>query len=293
MSAGEFLVQVGGFDAGRLAADAPSVNDPDGDGLSNDFEWVLRSDPQQADTDGDGFSDLEEFARGSSVFWSGSVPLPGEFASRMTVRRGNGFVHVLMATYSLHGEFDDYASSIGLMINGQLVSIPPSYVTNRAEIATLPTSNGSAVQVIQLPIRDQLVYGTGALTIFGTVARASTGAVIAADVADLKSDATSIFLRTQIKDRPSQRSDLRLHAGAMGGSIYVPLPPPGQVPSTWNAGLICRQVSSVVGVSGGVITREVVAGECVEAFDSYCKSDCAQSVGTVEQSVDPLSLIGG
>jgi len=277
----------------RLAADEPGVEGPldtDGDGLSDNFEWVLRSDETLADTDGDGIGDLEEFARGSSVFWAASVPLPGEFSTRMTARQGEGFIHIMMATYVMDANFTDYAQGFGMLVGDQLVSIPPSYVATYGSVSTTATSNGSAVRILELPVRQQLVHGPGALTVFGTVARASNGSVIAADVVDLRSDTASVFLRTHLKNRPSQRADL---STSTGGSVYVPLPPPGQVPSTWNAGLICRQVTTVVGVAGGVVTREIVSGDCVEAFDSYCKSDCSQSVGTVEKSVDPLSLIGG
>jgi hypothetical protein len=280
----------------RLAADEPEVGGPldtDGDGLTDDFEWVLRSDAGLSDTDGDGYSDLEEFARGSSVFWSASVPLPGEFSTRMTARQGDGLVHIMMATYVIDGDFTDYAQGFGMLIGDQLVAIPAGYVATHGSVSTTITPEGSGVRILELPIREQMVHAPGSLTVFGTVARATNGTVIAADVVDLKSDTASIFLRTQLKNRPSQRGDLALSNSSAGGSVYVPLPPPGQIPSTWNAGLICRQTSAVVGVSGGVVTREITAGGCVEAFDSYCKSDCSQSVGTVEKSVDPLSLIGG
>lgn len=298
------LVVLSGFDslAARwqtggtvLAADDPiDPTDTDGDGLSDDFEWVLRSDKTLVDTDGDGYSDLEEFARGSSVFWAASSPLPGEFSTRMTARQGDGFVHVLMATYVIDGNFTDFAQGLGLLGNNdQLVSIPAGYVTANGTVTTIVAADGSAVRLFELPIRDQLVHGSGAMTVFGTVARASTGTVIAADVIDLRSDNSDVFLRTQIKNRPSQRADLALSTGTAGGSVYVPLPPPGQIPSTWNAGLICKQVSTVIGVADGVVTREVTSSGCIEAFDSYCKSDCSMAVGSTEKSVDPLSLIGG
>ncbi|MCA8981365.1 MAG: hypothetical protein H6831_12255 [Planctomycetes bacterium] len=277
------------------AADGPiDPTDTDGDGLSDDFEWVLRSSPVLADTDGDGYSDLEEFARGSSVFWAASVPLPGEFSTRMTARQGDGYVHVLMATYTLDGNFTDFVQSLGLLnANDDLVLFPPAYVAAHGTMSTVTAADGSAVRLFELPIRDNLVHGAGGMTVFGTVARASTGTVIAADVVDLQSDAAHIFLRTQIKNRPSQRADLATSAGSQGGSVYVPLPLPGQIPSTWSIGQICKQVTTVVGVADGVVTREVVSSGCVEAFDSYCKSDCTMAVGTVEKSVDPLSLIGG
>lgn len=272
--------------------DAPFAHDLDMDGLRDDYEWVLRCDPDVADTDGDGYSDLEEFARGSSVFWNYSTPLPGDIATHMTARQGDGVVHVLMATYVADGYVDGYASSIGMQIGEQAVLVPPAYVAQHGSLETVPLAGGGAVQLFELPIRDTIFHGLGFLCVFGTVADANTGTVIVADAIDIKSDTASLFLRTQIKDRPNSRADL-MSVNQSGGSVYVPLPPPGQLPSTWAAGQICRQVSTVIGVVDGVVTREITQAECVEALESYCKSDCAMSVGTVEQSVDPLSLIGG
>ena len=281
----------------RLAADdpvedAPLENDLDGDGLHDDYEWILRSDEDDFDTDGDGYGDLEEFARGSSVFWDSSTPLPGDLSTRMIARQGYGVVHLMMATYVADGHVDGYATAFGMLRGDQLMLLPPDYVAQHATTQVIPLVGGGAVQVFEVPVRDSLFHGAGFLSFFGTVADANTGTVIVADVVDVKSDTASLFLRAQVKYRPNERADLANTANT-GGSVYIPLPPPGQIPSTWNSGQICRQVSTVVGVVGGVVTREITAAECVEALDSYCKSDCAMSVGTVEQSVDPLTLVGG
>jgi len=290
---GTFLggVQVGGD---HLAADEgdPAVVDTDGDGLSDDYEWVLLGNPDVADTDADGFSDLEEFARGSSIFVSASTPLPGDLSTRITARQGDGDVSVLLATYVADGDTSDLVLGMGLMLGGNLVQVPASQVAACGTLTTIGAADGSAVVLIEFPVRDTLFHGQGSITVFGTVTRASTSSVIAADVADVKSSAGTLFLRTHMKNRPSSRADL-VQANNSGGSVYIPLPPPGTIPSTWNAGLICRQVSVVIGVSNGVVTREIISGECIEAFDSHCKSDCILSAGTLERSVDPLALIGG
>jgi len=52
----------------------PPAEDPDGDGLTNDEEASLGTDPFVADSDGDGFLDGEEVASGTDPVASGSVP---------------------------------------------------------------------------------------------------------------------------------------------------------------------------------------------------------------------------
>ncbi|TSC75637.1 MAG: putative hemagglutinin/hemolysin-related protein [Parcubacteria group bacterium Gr01-1014_31] len=57
-----------------VAGPAVVVLDADGDGLPDDVEERLGSNPAAADTDGDGFSDREEVANGYSPTVAGSIP---------------------------------------------------------------------------------------------------------------------------------------------------------------------------------------------------------------------------
>ena len=47
------------------------------------------------------------------------------------------------------------------------------------------------------------------------------------------------------------------------------------------------------GAGGGIMTHEVVEAECRDGWDAYCKTDCAGSVGTTYQTLDPAVLVGG
>jgi len=54
--------------------DDDNMEDPDGDTLTNLVEFANRTHPRLADSDGDGFSDIEEQAHGSDPLLGGSVP---------------------------------------------------------------------------------------------------------------------------------------------------------------------------------------------------------------------------
>ena len=51
----------------HVHAAAPIKNDTDADGLPDDLELLLGSNPGLVDTDGDGYRDAEELARGSAL----------------------------------------------------------------------------------------------------------------------------------------------------------------------------------------------------------------------------------
>ena len=71
----------------------------------------------------------------------------------------------------------------------------------------------------------------------------------------------------------------------------VSTPPPPS--SGWVSGAICYQRSEVVGINGPRILHQIVEADCLEGWDSYCAGECAASVGTTYETVDPLALIGG
>jgi len=66
---------IGVWGVNSLSVPGIASADPDGDGLANDYELLLGTDPLNADTDGDGFSDGVEVASRSDPLDPNSTPL--------------------------------------------------------------------------------------------------------------------------------------------------------------------------------------------------------------------------
>ena len=80
------------------------IPDADRDGLRDEFEVVLQTDVDDSDTDGDGWSDAEEFALRTNPHDEGRFPEGTERVSvAMAARQTGGTIHVLSAIYFRDG----------------------------------------------------------------------------------------------------------------------------------------------------------------------------------------------
>ena len=108
--------------------------DDDGDGLTNEEEAALGTDPTKADSDGDGMSDTDEFDHGTDPT-QGILPLTEENAGKPWERLGisedewHDLEKAILDQINPGGWksflFGDAAESIVLDENGELVLIPP------------------------------------------------------------------------------------------------------------------------------------------------------------------------
>ena len=108
--------------------------DDDGDGLTNEEEAALGTDPTKADSDGDGMSDTDEFDHGTDPT-QGILPLTAENAAKPWERLGisedewHDLEKAILDQINPGGWksflFGDAAESIVLDENGELVLIPP------------------------------------------------------------------------------------------------------------------------------------------------------------------------
>lgn len=277
----------------RLHASSGVGNDPDADGLVNAQEDVEGTRPNRADTDGDGYTDAEEIARHSEPLSSGITPLPASTDLGLTARGEDGQIHAVVAVYVQDGIVGDKIVDIGVYAGGRLLFMPPAYVGAVATTSVADVSHGRGkVMVLELPLSPQIVHSAGIVSIVATVQDSISGVVRAADAITLVSSGGVIFQRVE---REGVRPFFAIQGGAYGvGSVYRPIPPGGdpEIPSAWTPGQICSQTTQVVGTSGPVVIHEVVAADCVDGWDAYCREDCQATVGSTFETIDPSVFVG-
>lgn len=266
-----------------------------GGGLPDQLELILGLDPDLADTDGDGFSDAEEFARGSHPARATSVPAGNSIKLAMGAYESDGRVHVPVVLYFPDGNFRTGQFGLSILAGSSIVPVPLHEFRGGNPMQVLEASDPTGIVVILDPtVSSELVYSLGSFSLCATIA--DGGQYIAADAINL-AVVDGVILETVFTGYRGDISSAQVGAGV--GGVYRPLtpgtgaggsPPPGAV---WSCGQICSQTTVIVGVLGAVITQEVVAADCVDGWDAYCSPGCAATVGSTVKVIDPAVLVGG
>jgi len=280
--------------------------DVDGDGLVYAQEHVLGTAPTVADTDHDGFSDLEEIARHTSPISANSRPDPlKRMGIGMAAHAQSDGVHVLISVFMSDMNLRDKHLEIGLFGHNQMIALSNTYLSQHATLTYHAASVASGcVALIDMILDPSMVHGAGHLTVWarggvpGASASTSGASLHLLSIAGVIVWAMPV-LRASSNDQTKD---------ATGDSVYVPLIPApsgggsggngsgsgtGGVPATWEPGQVCFQHSATVGADGGAIVNEVVSAACVAGWDGFCPPSCSSSVGSTYRTVDPLYLIGG
>lgn len=276
-----------------LVAGSSNPNDADCDGLVDAQEFVEQSSLSFCDTDGDGYSDLEEVARSSSPILATCVPLPASSALALTARGESGKLHVSMLVYFTSGRLSDLRFTFGVVAReGRVFMIPAGAILSQATTSEHPTMAGTGtVGVLEFDLNPAIVAPQGSLSLFATMSVAGAGRVLAAAVVDFAMTGDGVLMkRTPV---PESIAASRGQTGAPG-SVYQPIPPNNELPAEWSPGRICFQKSVPVGYEGGVVLTRVVSADCWDGWDAYCSPmECKASVGDEFSTVDPVGLIGG
>ncbi len=279
------------------AAPTQRSRDPDNDGLVNRQESVLGTNRFQADSDGDGFSDLEELARKTSPLLPNSFPTGNELSVGMTCRGEDTGLHALIALYLPDGKLRDKRFRAGFLVADRTIALSERYLLSHGTLAMHPAQDPIArIATIDLPITARYVRCYGHMTVFATLGDAPLGVAQAADSMHLLAFGQTIVLEMQnpLVSGIATVAGSGQQTGSIGGvgSIYVPLPLGGGVPD-WVPGQVCFQQTSMIGVAGPKITQQVTSAECQTGWDGFCPSSCAATVGNTYTTIDPVALIGG
>lgn len=266
--------------------------DMDADGLVDRQERVLGTNEASPDTDGDHYSDTEEFARGSLPLYAAVIPQSIGLHAGITARGEADGLHALIAVYLPDSNFRSVDLQVGTVSGSRLVFIPRLMLETRGTIefaaADLPTAS---IALLDFRFPRNWVDRTGHLTMFATVGHAGSGTVDSVAVMELFNIGGVITLAAP---DPTSLPAANFSAAASGGTVYRPLTTGGDdTPRGWTIEEVCFQQSQPVGVSGAIITNEVVSAECQSGWDGSCPGTCASSVGSTYTSIDPAALIGG
>ena len=291
-----------GFQVDEVApvqAQATGVSDADGDGLHDKLESVLGTSPFDADTDGDGFSDLEEFARHSGARDRTIEPRNHEVSVALSARGGGGN-YLTAAIYSRNGVFTNKSVAFGGVLGGRLGWFPLRQVLDDSTLRIYPSRDGARIAVIEWRISPHLVRRFGYVSFFA--AAGFTGGqtrFYSAAVADLEHvDGVNMFARGDYAYAGATQALMsQVGGGGTGtgsGGFGTPIPPSdGGLPDDWTSGAACVQQASTVGASGAVLTQEITEANCEDGWDSACAGSCSSSVGSTFQTVDPVTIVGG
>jgi hypothetical protein len=271
-----------------LRADGHTTSDSDLDGLSAMMEAILMTSDSSQDTDGDGFIDPLEVSFGSDPAQAASRPegsLLG--AVGMCANEFNGDLSLATAIYVPGGVLPSIKFTLGVRLGGLMLSLPPEVYNSGSTLVEVPIfGSPDKVFVFQatLPVFPLALYGSGSL--YSTIAVNAPGApVIAAAALNLLIHENTVLELINLPTLSSSGSS------SSGGSLYRPLSPGGNIPTSWAVGQVCVQQTQSVGTAGSVEILQVVSASC-QPYDGYCPTSCSNLVGTTVEVVNPLGLIG-
>jgi hypothetical protein len=262
-----------------IAATSDPSSDDDGDGLVLLQEQIMGSDPNVADTDMDGYSDLEELARNSDPLDAGVIPAGIIPDVGMQARIDAGVLHALIAVYLPGSNPTGIQFEVGARIGAAIYELPPEVYLAGAHVNALPGANPSdAIVIIDSGYPEGVLHALGSLSLCATlVPNGGTQVESAAAVNLLSHGGVAVAIQA---------------APGGTGSLYRPLGGDDSIPSSWLPEQACVQEQEVVGQDGPMLIKEVTAASCDDA-DGYCPPDCSGLVGTTVTEIDPLGLIGG
>lgn len=273
----------------RLSAQGTvTLGDIDLDGLSDELELVLGTQPDRQDSDGDGFGDLEEHARGSSPMNPLSQPSTGSFGLAFAAAQVDNTVSLVTTLFVDESKIGAVRLQLGVVYQGMLMRIEPRAfgpVTTQRVQAQDPRDR---LTVLQFPLPLAMVRRVGQLNVVGILRDFSTNREEPAVGICPLVNFSGVTVTVQ------QTPAMRNYSGSRpAGIVYRPLVPDTDLPSTWDGGQVCFQRTAAIATNGASIVHEIEGADCMP-MDTYCSSgDCGAGVGRSIELPDPGALAGG
>jgi hypothetical protein len=263
--------------------------DTDGDGLHNLLELGITLSPDHYDSDGDGFGDGEEFARGSAPNTSTSVPRASDAALGMGAYMSGGDLRGVVAVYVADGHVNDVSLAIGFATSGARPQLLPAnaYLSGMkvVEHELGPGPEKAVFFDLALSLAALKAAPDGQMAFFALGYRANQ--LVASSTIHLTYRGGGVL----------QLFELANLGGAKQGDVLPVVQRPvggSPIPDGWVPGALCFQEVEVVGFVGPLIKQEVVSAACQSGWDGYCdQRGCDASIGSTLEVLDPGVLIGG
>lgn len=292
------------FDGGvaPLKADMAVVLDGDDDGLPDAVEVFLGTNAYLIDSDQDGFSDVEEFARQSDPINGASVPEDYDYSVGMTAYGHQGMVHIVIAIYDRDRRLGNNRVRFGAIGGHKSLSVPLNRLLGMSTVQETVAADGSEIKLIDTRLRHSQIAPRYFSVYVALGAVGVDGFQSAAKLDLMRSGDVVLMGGRQSANRfglPPGTSGLSPDPAQQGAtsttSVYSPISVGGggEVPGDWASGQVCSRSAMTVGSTGAVLTQQVETAECVDGWDSHCDSGCSDAVGSTYRAIDPVALVGG
>ena len=237
-----------------------------------------------SDSDGDGYLDAEEVARGSDPNLASHVPAVAEQTLSMVSYAENGIVFYCSVMYVKAG-LETPQFGLGVVVDGIAFPLPPDLYSLFSTYDVQPGSNaGDTVHVLRTALPISVFAGHDSISMYSTATQPPADG----QVGPSEMDATAATFVLAQGNVPM----LARQSGGGIGIIYEPLVPSSEL-TGWQSGKICFTISEVSAVAGPLLIYDTGTSSC-DIFDSMCDpTTCSSLVGSTVQIVDPAILAGG
>ncbi len=282
-----------------VSAFAVLLPDADNDGIRDEFERSMFTSMDTWDSDGDTWSDAEEFSMqtnpGNALRYPVTIP---RLSTNLTARGESNRIHILSTAYFRDAQNQANAQfELGVLIGRRYRKFSSNYLALFGEshsVAARPA--GAQVAFFEISFPDTLLAPGERATFLAMLTLPGSAKPVTVTTLDVIKDISGVMMM----DYPTEMMPTQpgTNHPLPSGTIYLPIPTTsstggGSIPQVWTPSMLCLKRTVTVGKVGALLTQEVVAADCIVGFEGYCSpAICSNTVGDSFQTIDPLALVG-